>query len=632
MRYAKTIYIILFTIVLYLSFYKSGYLEYFDYKLYDLSSKIVHKSPKRSHSSVVVVDIDEKSLKYLGQWPWSRLILSKLLENIASAHPANIGMDIIFPESDKTSLKEIRSFFSTYLSSKINISGVSNELFDNDKIFAKISEQNRVTLPVYMTDEKHSECYIPKNNREDFGNISSNRNSKQMLCNLDILQRSASNIGFINAREDDDGILRRVSMFIKYKSYFIPAFALANLMNIDRLHVSGNKISILNHTFKMDQNSNVLLNFYNEKWYQSISAVDILSGNFDKSKLAGKFILIGTSAIGLHDRYLIPKSKIIPGVFAHATLIDNIMDNLSIFQPQFLKYLNILLSFLFSLSLLFLLYKRLYLKVLGLFLAASTISFLVNLYFLNQHIYISIGYFLAPYIAFFFIINIIFIIFYYKERQIFLHELATAHSETIDSMSLIVETRDAETGAHILRTKEYMKRLMLYLIEHDLYKKHLTKDKIELIYSATALHDIGKVGIPDYVLKKPGKLTKDEYVIMQQHPEIGKNIIQNAMKNNKNNNFLKLAYNIAYYHHEKWDGSGYPCKLEKDNIPLEARMMALVDVYDALISRRCYKLAFDYSEAEDVIIQGSGKHFDPILVGVFIELKDEFREIAKKIR
>ncbi|NOX16248.1 MAG: HD domain-containing protein, partial [Epsilonproteobacteria bacterium] len=201
-------------------------------------------------------------------------------------------------------------------------------------------------------------------------------------------------------------------------------------------------------------------------------------------------------------------------------------------------------------------------------------------------------------------INIIFIIFYYKERKYFLEELTQAHSSTLDSMSLVVETRDAETGAHILRTKEYMKYLVDYLYKHNLYKNHITQNYKKLVCRAASLHDIGKVGIPDQILKK--------------HSNIGKDILTNAIKNNKNNQFLKIAYNIAYYHHEKWDGSGYPCGLKKDEIPLEARMMALVDVYDALISKRYYKQPFSFEKSEEIIIQGSGKHFDPIIVGVFV--------------
>ncbi|MCF6173847.1 MAG: CHASE2 domain-containing protein, partial [Campylobacteraceae bacterium] len=554
------------------------------------------------------------------------------INNISNAKPANIGIDILFPEKDKTSLNQIKKFFNNYLGSKLKISGVNKMLFDNDKIFANELKKAQVTMPVYLTHDENPQCFIPKNNVYDLGNISTEYSSLYILCNLDIFQKSSNNIGFINAREDSDGILRRLAMFIRYKNYFIPSFGLANLMSLDRINVQKSKVNILDHTFNIDENSNVLLNFYNKKWHQTISAVDILSGKFDKNRLIGKFVLIGTSAVGLHDHYITSTGKSIAGIFAHATLIDNILHDTTIYQPETVKYINLLISFLLSIVILYMVYRRLYMRTLLLFLGAIVLYLLFGVYFLYQNIYISLGYFLFPYFVFFFLINLIFIIFYYKERKFFLEELTQAHSSTLDSMSLVVETRDAETGAHILRTKEYMKCLVHYLYMHNLYRNQITKNYKELVYRAACLHDIGKVGIPDHILKKPGKLSFNEYETMKQHSTIGKDIMDNAIKNNKNNQFLKIARNIAYCHHEKWDGSGYPCGIKKEEIPLEARMMALVDVYDALISKRYYKESYSFKESEDIIIQGSGKHFDPILVGVFIELKEEFKEIALEIR
>jgi adenylate cyclase len=211
-------------------------------------------------------------------------------------------------------------------------------------------------------------------------------------------------------------------------------------------------------------------------------------------------------------------------------------------------------------------------------------------------------------------------------------DLTHAHSSAIDSMALVVESRDTETGAHILRTKEYIACLGEYLYEHDIYKSILTKEFRELVYRASPLHDIGKVAIPDNILKKPAKLTTEEFIIMKDHASIGKEIIQNALKGNEENVFLKRALNIAYSHHEKWDGSGYPQGLKGIEIPLEARLMALADVYDALISRRVYKESIPFEQSEQIIIEGSGNHFDPVLVAAFIELKDKFRDIADRIR
>ncbi len=634
MKYLNLIVGTLFIAILSLLVYKSGISEYVDYKIYDLYTYAnKNYSDKKPKSSIVVIDIDEKSLKHLGQWPWSRLLLAKMIGNIAKARPANIGMDIIFPEYDKTSIVQIEKFFKRYFSKNIVFSGIDKSIADSDKIFADSIKSTNVTMSVYMmNDNMDKKCFIPKKNLDKIGNPNTSYISKSMLCNIDILQKSASDIGFINVDVDKDGILRRVPMFIRYKNLYIPSFALSNLIDIDKVIVQKNTITILDHTFKTDNNSDILINFTTKKRYTTISAVDILYGNFDKKQLSGKIVLIGTSAIGLHDHYVISEGKSVPGIFIQASIADSILNNSTRYQPQLYKKIDIFLYFVFSIVLLVLAYRKYFIKAFIFFLSTSILYMLLGYIYLINGIYISVGYFLFPYSVFFVFITIYSIFSYYKDKKRFMEELSKAHSDTIDSMSLVAETRDAETGAHILRTKEYMKYLAEYLFEHDLYRKDFTPNFRKLVYRATPLHDIGKVGIPDSILKKTGSLTKDEYEIMKEHAVIGKQIIENAMRNNKENQFLKIAYNIAYYHHEKWDGSGYPCGLKKEQIPLEARMMALVDVYDALISRRCYKLAFSYEESEKIIIDGGGTHFDPVLVGVFIEIKDKFKEIAEKIK
>ncbi len=241
-----------------------------------------------------------------------------------------------------------------------------------------------------------------------------------MLCNLSELQKSAADIGFINAQKDKDGILRKVPMFIKYKNCNIPSFALANLINIDGIEIKNHTISILNRTFKTDKNSDILLNFNNKKYYKTISAINVLSNKFDKNEFLGKFIIIGTSAVGLHDDYMVSSGEIIPGVFIHATVIDNILNNKTIYQPQYSKSINFGISFLLSLILLILIYKRLYIRVLSLFVGASLFYLAVGFYFLKNFIYISVGYFLTPYFIFFFFANMILYSFIIKNGKTFL--------------------------------------------------------------------------------------------------------------------------------------------------------------------------------------------------------------------
>ena len=210
-------------------------------------------------------------------------------------------------------------------------------------------------------------------------------------------------------------------------------------------------------------------------------------------------------------------------------------------------------------------------------------------------------------------------------------ELMAIQDVTIRIMSSLTQTRDNETGNHIRRTQNYVKILALKLREKGLYKDLLTDSFIDSLYKSAPLHDIGKVGIPDSILLKPGPLTADEWDIMCTHPSLGKQAIERAEEDlGLQVNFLRVAKEIAYSHHEKWDGSGYPLGLSGTEIPLPARLMALADVYDALISRRVYKSDMSHDEAADIIQEGSGRHFDPDIVDTFLDAQDQFFEVAAR--
>ena len=633
MKYSKLFFGFIFILALNFALLKSGIIEYFDYKTYDVMSSLITADSDDSKTSVVIVDIDEKSLDYIGQWPWSRVILAKLIYSINSSNPSAIGIDIIFPEADKTSPYQMIEFYKNYFSTDIKIDGLSKEFFDNDEIFTKAISKSKTTLSVYLSNNrtKQAECTIPTRDMEIKDSSNVGYEAKNILCNIDKIQTSSSNIGFINSSQDSDGIFRRLPLFMKYKEYIIPTLGIASMMSLDKVIVDKKNVSILGHSIKTGEDEEVLLNFHDKNWYKTVSAVDLLLGKVDKKFLQGKFVFIGTSAVGLHDRYIVSTGESLSGVKIHTTLIDNILNDNLRYQPFEIKNINILLSLLITLILLFYMYAKKQIKIIIIFISVTVLYSAFSLYMLNENIYISSAYFLVPFIMSFFLINIILIAYNYKEKQGFYKELTKAHSSAIDSMALIVESRDPETGTHIKRTKEYVKCLCEYLYKNKIYKDTITKKFIFLAYRASPLHDIGKVAIPDSILKKPGRLTEEEFDIMKGHSRIGKDVLENALEEHENNEFLKTALRIAYFHHEKWDGTGYPNGIKGEEIPLEARMMALADVYDALISKRVYKKAMSFEDTDKIIIDGKGTHFDPILVDAFIVLKDEFKDIAIRI-
>ncbi|KUI96658.1 response regulator [Vibrio sp. MEBiC08052] len=217
-----------------------------------------------------------------------------------------------------------------------------------------------------------------------------------------------------------------------------------------------------------------------------------------------------------------------------------------------------------------------------------------------------------------------------RERTRHLESLQNA---TIEAMASLAETRDNETGNHIRRTQHYIKYLAEELVRQGLYLEQLTPDTIENLFKSAPLHDIGKVGIPDAILLKSDKLTDDEFEIMKKHTEIGRNVIASVESAiDFKCDFLQFAKEIAMSHQEKWDGTGYPLGLKEYEIPLSARLMALADVYDALISERVYKPAFPHEKAVSIIKKGSGTHFEPAIVAAFLAIEQQFKAIAQTYR
>ncbi|MFA6121012.1 MAG: HD domain-containing phosphohydrolase [Sideroxydans sp.] len=212
-------------------------------------------------------------------------------------------------------------------------------------------------------------------------------------------------------------------------------------------------------------------------------------------------------------------------------------------------------------------------------------------------------------------------------------EVSRIRDVTIIAMGTLAETRDNETGNHLKRTQTYIRALAIQLQTHPRFSHYLSNDIIESLYKLAPLHDIGKVGIPDYILLKQGKLTPEEYDIMKTHPTLGSDALAAAESSlPAPSKFLHIGREIAGGHHEKWDGSGYPKGLKGDDIPISARLMALADVYDALICKRVYKRAFSHEEAVTFIREGRGAHFDPDVVDAFLAIQEEFDQIAKRFQ
>ena len=206
-------------------------------------------------------------------------------------------------------------------------------------------------------------------------------------------------------------------------------------------------------------------------------------------------------------------------------------------------------------------------------------------------------------------------------------ELSLYHDEMIMGFATLVENKDGSTGGHIKRTTAYVRLLAEELQRRGYYQTILTKEYVENLCKAAPMHDIGKISVPDVILQKPGKLTAEEFESMKLHTVSGGRIIQETFGHLTNKEYTQIAYEVAHFHHEKWNGKGYPEGLKRQEIPLCARIMAIADVFDAVSEKRCYREALPLEKCFDIIREGSGQDFEPILVEVFLDIRDKVVQV-----
>ena len=212
-------------------------------------------------------------------------------------------------------------------------------------------------------------------------------------------------------------------------------------------------------------------------------------------------------------------------------------------------------------------------------------------------------------------------------------EVTRTYEQTLEVLATIIEYRNLESGAHVRRTTLFTAAIVAKMLEIETFRSMLRTENIQSLIKASALHDIGKIGISDSILLKPGKLTPNEFDIIKTHTTIGRQIIDSiAVTLPDHDMYLKYAEDICHNHHERWDGTGYPCGLHGEDIPLSARIISVVDVYDALVSPRCYKGAYPHDTSLDIIMEGRGTQFDPSIVDILPDISDMLRNIGEAHR
>ncbi|MBY0455106.1 MAG: CHASE2 domain-containing protein [Burkholderiaceae bacterium] len=620
-----------------------------DLAVYDLMLR-GRASPPQSNVPVVV-GIDENSLASFGQWPWPRYRLALLIEQLQRLGAQVVVLDFLMPESDRTAPEVIQiERRRDRVDAKNTSTTATAPAYDgNSRRLADALGQGPTVLGYYLDFSQPTALGRSLHPPTPPAGMVVSRSShgtgqwpkpQGQIRSLPLLTDAASAEGFTNALQDIDGTLRRVPLLLSSpQGQDAPSLALAaallsssqRSLRLDT-HPAGAALRWGDRNIPLDRSGNLLLN-----WHSSpapyLSAGSVLDGTVPAGSLRGKIAVVGAWAQGLGDRHLTPSGKSMYGVAVHATVIDNLLSGTFIVRPSWARGAE-LLAVLLAGGLCTLLLGRPGFTWSVLVVVLGTVGLYTGAYqlLLLEGVHLSP---LLPILALVLITSVLSLLKYgFEAHKLLLRtqELSEAQDGIITSLSVLSEARDKETGGHILRTQSYVKLLAQQLSTTPAYE-YLTDSDIELLTKSAPLHDIGKVGIPDSILQKPGKLTPEEYAIMQNHPLIGAQALAKIMAGTghpEQKSFLDYARQMVEAHHERWDGSGYPHRLSGQAIPLAGRLMALADVYDALISKRVYKRGFSHDEVRQMLIKDSGSHFDPDVVAAFLAREADFVRVAEE--
>jgi CHASE2 domain-containing sensor protein len=588
-----------------------------EYAVYD---RLVRWTPTRLPSGkVVIVDVDEKSLTSVGQWPWRRDVIGRLIDSLRDRGAAAIALDIMFPESDRyegvgrspdaalsASLRKGRAILGYGL------------LFDPTGEAPKSCVQHALSLPIIRGAGVQTENPFFK--------------ATSAVCNIPTLTSAAQASGFLNAAPDPDGILRRAPLLMQYGDRVFPALSLAAVRSVTDSQNLVLRIANVNtatlgfdgQEVPLDGKSNLLLRYRGAKRsFPYVSAVDVLNGQVHPTEFTDRIVFVGTTALGTREVVATPLDTLFVGVEVQATVADNLIQRDFMYRPE--HGVTLETQVVIGLGTITALVAARFGLLWG---AIVSMSFLAAAWTGSRSLLATDGAYFSPLYPSMSIVAsmaAMTIAGFGVERRRAEDagvERAKSHRLMVQTLLSLTGIRDLETGKHSKRTQKYTRVIAEELSKHPKFKDYLTPERVELLASLAPLHDIGKVGVPDRVLNKPGHLTPEELQEMRHHPRYGRDVLENAERaaGVRDDVALAVAKDIVYTHHEWWDGSGYPQGLRGEAIPIPGRVMAVVDVYDAIITRKLYQTPMTNEAAVAHILQSRGTHFDPAVVDAFVKV------------
>ncbi len=591
---------------------------------------------------VVIVDVDERSLTAIGQWPWRRDLIGSLIARLRGMGAATIALDMVFAEPDRYSDpggSSQRPEASAPATSDEALAATLREgrvvlghamRFDNAPSAANPCVLHPVAPAlVHANDDTSDARYF---------------HASGVVCNLPLLAQAAGASGFMNAAPDADGILRRVPLLMELDDRVYPSLALAAVMAATGSRDMVLRISNVNtaslivgkHVVPVDGRANALLRYRGEKQtFPYVSAADVMSGHVPAGTLQDKIVFVGTTTLGTREVVATPLDTLFVGVEVQATVADNLLQQDFIRRSQFGTILEGTVVLVLGVAVTWLVASTGTLSgVLGSGISIAALWYGAGWVLSTTGVFVSP---LLPTIGVSAALAVMTLVKFTVERgraDIAGRDKTNAQRLMVQTLLSLTETRDAETGRHSRRTQQYVRLLAEQLSTHSEFRDYLTPERIDLVSSLAPLHDIGKVGVPDHILNKPGALTPDELAEMQKHPTYGYEVILKAegRVGVRDDVILSMAKDIVYTHHERWDGTGYPRKLRGTEIPVEGRVMAVVDVYDATTTRTLYRPPMSHDDAVAFIVERGATHFDPAVVEAFVNVAPRFKAVSAESR
>jgi HD-GYP domain-containing protein (c-di-GMP phosphodiesterase class II) len=587
---------------------------------------------------VAIVDVDDRSLSTIGQWPWRRDVVGRLITRLRNAGASQIAMDIMFAEPDRYGQPEDGEGRAT-----------GNKPTPPDAALAAALRDGRVILGYGLTFDEapraQPACVLHPIGLAivqppDEMTHEPLFHATGAVCNLPILAEAAAASGFLNAAPDADGILRRVPLLADLDGRVYPSLALAAVaaatgardIELRIAHVNASMLTIDKRTVPIDGKGNLLLRYRGKKrTFPYFSAADVLKDQIPVGALRGKIVFVGTTALGTREVVATPLDTLFAGVEVQATVADNLLEQDFIRRSVLGTALEGVVVLALGLTIAML--------VAGVGIAPGLVGAAASvaaLWWVSVWLLSARGVFISPLSPTLGVLSALAVLTLTK----FTVEVGRADSASrgktaaqglmVQALLSLTEVRDAETGRHSRRTQQYARLLAERLGMNPDFHAYLTRERIDLLSNLAPLHDIGKVGVPDHILNKPGPLTDDELAVMRTHPALGRDVIlkAEARVGIRDDVTLEMVKDIVYTHHERWDGAGYPQGLRGTAIPVAGRVMAVVDVYDAASARTLYRNCLSHDDTVALIVRGKGTHFDPAVVDAFVAVAAFFKRAS----